>query len=229
MALRSLQELNHDFAKKNLTHELSATEPRMKTLSPAIMGENRTFTAVLNILIYTIMAMLLLTLMVFRTGAGTSNTFLGHSCFAVMSNSMQDEIPKGSLIVVKQTDPQSIKTGDNITFLRNRTTFVTHKVIEIHENYNGSGTRGFSTMGVNNTNPDPEIVCADNVIGAVSFFIPALGFALSCIADNIWIIWLLLCGIATAIAVRKFFMKTIKQSAGEKIPEGEKVCSALTS
>jgi len=131
----------------------------------------------------------------------------------VLSNSMYGEIPKGSLIVVRQTDPQSLKVGDNITYKRDRTTTVTHKIVEIHENYSDSGARGFRTMGINNTGPDTGIVYADSIIGVVSCCIPGLGSVLAYIADNIGIICILLGGISAAvIVVRRILLRYTKQS-----------------
>ena len=193
MALKSLQELNNDFIEKNQAHEHSAgecsvDESRAKTVLQAKKK-----------VILTAMAVLLLLVLVFGAVALNSNNFFGYSFFAVLSNSMYDEIPKGSLIVVRQTDPQSLKVGDTITYKRDRTTTVTHRVVEIHENYNDSGTRGFTTMGINNADPDTGIVYADSVIGLVSYCIPGLGSVLTYIMDNIKIICILLGGITVAI------------------------------
>ena len=176
-----------------------------------------------------IMAILFLLVLFFGAFAANSNNFFGYSFFSVLSNSMYGEIPKGSLIVVRQTDPQLLKTGDNITYKRDSNTTVTHKVIEIYENYNDSGTRGFQTMGINNTNPDTGIVYAKNIIGVVSFCIPMLGSVLTYIADKIGIICILLGGITAAvIVVRRILLGNTKQSNHGSIrilhTLGEKTC-----
>jgi len=224
MALKSLQELNNDFIEKNQAHEHSAgecsvDEPRAKTVLQAKKK-----------VILTAMAVLLLLVLVFGAVALNSNNFFGYSFFAVLSNSMYDEIPKGSLIVVRQTDPQSLKVGDTITYKRDRTTTVTHRVIEIHENYNDSGARGFITMGIHNTTPDTGIVYADSIIGVVSWCIPGLGSVLAYIADNIVIMCILSGGIAAAVFVVKRVLLRRKKQSGHGLmrmmhTKGEKACT----
>ena len=207
MVLKSLQELNTIFIGKTQTYEhianersvnepradeSSANKPRAKTLLPA---KEKALMAV--------MALLLLLALLFGAVAGGEKNSFRYSFFTVLSQSMYDEIPKGSLIVVRKTDPQLLRVGDNITFKRNRTTTVTHKVIEIHENYNDSGVRGFKTMGINNADPDTGIVYANSVIGVVSCCIPGLGFVLAYISDNIWIMCVLLVGTTAAMVFEK--------------------------
>ena len=112
-----------------------------------------------------------------------------YSFFTVLTSSMQTEIPKGSLILAQQTDPQALVEGDNITFMRDWRTSVTHKIDKIYENYQDSGSRGFQTKGTNNTNPDREIVIEELIIGKVVFVIPHVGAALSLLGENIYIIY----------------------------------------
>ena len=208
MVLLSLQELNNEFIEKYQTHEHVVDEREVERCSAdrCSIDERKVKTVLSRSkkIFIAAMAILLPLVLFFGTVAVNANNFFGYSFFAVLSHSMYDEIPKGSLIVVRQTDPQLLKTGDNITYKRDRTTTVTHKVVEIHENYNYSGARGFRTMGINNTKPDSGIVNADSVIGVVSFCIPMLGFVLAYIADNVGIICILLGGITAAvILVRK--------------------------
>ena len=112
----------------------------------------------------------------------------GYSYFTVLSKSMQSEIPKGSFVVTKRTEPTELKTGDDITFFKDFNTTITHRVIEIHENYNGSGERGFKTQGIENDEPDEVIVSAGNIVGKVVFHIPKAGEIMKNIAKNIWFI-----------------------------------------
>ena len=224
MVLKSLQELNNDFIEKSQTHghsadECSVDEPRAKSV---LQTKKKVFLAAI--------AILLLLILLFVAAAGSVNNFLGYSFFAVLSHSMNDEIPKGSLIVVRKTDPLSLIVGDNITYKLDRTTTVTHKVVEIHENYDDSGARGLRTMGINNTNPDTGIVYADSVIGVVSCCIPGLGSVLAYIADNIVIMCILSGGIAAAVFVVKRVLLRRKKQSGHGLmrmmhTKGEKACT----
>ena len=125
--------------------------------------------------------------------------FFGYSFFIAASGSMEDEIPKNSLILVKAAKTQDLKTGDNITFVRGDYTKATHKIIDVRQNYNNAGATGFQTKGVNNMYPDIDIVNENDVIGKVTFVIPKVGAALSYIAERIYIVfivfavWVVIC------------------------------------
>ena len=120
------------------------------------------------------------------TGGGTPRGVFDLYCFTVLTPSMQDEIPQGSFILVKKTDPATLHTGDNVTFMADRYTAVTHKIAGIYENYGGSGARGFMTKGVNNPGADHDVVYAANVVGKVVFVLPKAGNVLSYLSDNVF-------------------------------------------
>ena len=139
------------------------------------------------------LAILLLLLSILTSGAdsGKPKSVLGYSYFTVLSDSMKDEIPKGSFVLVKETTPYNLEIGDNITFIRDRYDPVTHKIIYIYENCDSSGARGFQTKGVNNTAPDKDIVYESSIIGKVIFVLPGAGTALSYIDANIHIVFIM--------------------------------------
>ena len=116
--------------------------------------------------------------------------FFGYTFFITATGSMADEIPKGSLIMVKTADTQDLKTGDNITFMRDDYAKMTHKIIDIRHNYDNSGRTGFQTQGVNNMFPDINIVNEEDVIGKVKYVIPKAGAFASFVAKNIYIVFL---------------------------------------
>jgi len=135
--------------------------------------------------------MILLAAFFTGTESGAPRVFFGYSYFAVMSNSMQNEIPQGSFILVKHVDPQGLRVGDNITYMTDRTTSVTHKIVGIYENYNSSGARGFQTRGVNNENPDRDIVYEAFVVGKVVLVLPVVGAILSSLDENVFLVFLI--------------------------------------
>ena len=111
----------------------------------------------------------------FLLSRGDKKPILGYSFMNVLTWSMQSEIPQGSLVILKKTDPAAIRIKDDITFMRDAETPVTHRVIGITEDFEGSGARGFETQGVDNDAPDFDIVRAENVIGTVKAHIPRAG------------------------------------------------------
>jgi len=121
----------------------------------------------------------------FFLSQGTKTPIFGYSFMNVLTWSMQQEIPQGSMVIIKQVDPNIIKIGDNITYMQDEETAITHKVIGITENYEDTGARGFETKGVNNEVADFEIVHAENVVGVVKYHIPRLGAWLDWLRINL--------------------------------------------
>lgn len=108
-----------------------------------------------------------------------SNLILGVQFKAVLTASMEPELPVGSLVIVAPAKMDNIKIGDDITYsLSSSDSFVTHRVIEIDR-----ASKSFITKGVNNESPDGP-VSFDNVLGTVKFSIPKLGLALSWLSSS---------------------------------------------
>jgi signal peptidase I len=119
------------------------------------------------------LALLAFSIVVSLFGTGDSTDppvdILGFSAMTVISRSMQDYIPQNSLILTRNVDPDTINVGDDITYLTELGTTITHRVVYIYENYQGTGEPGFQTQGTNNARPDPEIVYARQLVGMVIF------------------------------------------------------------
>lgn len=166
------------------------------------------FALLSDILFYLAVVLVLVTVLTPDQHNGAPKTIFGYSYFSVVSRSMQDEIPKGSFILVKNVDPQNLTVGDTITYMRDRNTSVTHKIVDIRENYNKSGALGFQTKGVNNANPDSDIVYEANVVGKVIFVLPGLGTAMTYLGTNIYIVCIIfgLC-VVISFCLRGFFQK----------------------
>ena len=96
----------------------------------------------------------------------------GFKPMMVMTESMEDYILAGDVIVIKEIDPTTLVEGDVITFfdpLGNGSTTVTHRIIDVVEDETGLW---FQTQGDNNNTPDRELVSSDAVIGIYVFRIP---------------------------------------------------------
>lgn len=92
--------------------------------------------------------------------------------YAVVSGSMEPTYKTGSLVFVKSTPAQSIKTGDAISFvLDEKLTVATHRVIKISDD-----GEYFYTKGDANQSPDANPVYYKNVIGKATFSIPFMGY-----------------------------------------------------
>lgn len=90
---------------------------------------------------------------------------------AVMTASMQPELPVGSLVVIVPTDYDDINIGDDITFVRDESlTLVTHRVIEKDDS-----SQRLTTQGIANNAADAP-TSYQNVVGKVVWHIPFVGY-----------------------------------------------------
>ena len=89
---------------------------------------------------------------------------------------MEPDIPEGSIVVVKRTDPEKIEVGDVISFISSDPAIAgsvnTHSVIEIDRDEKGLV---FTTKGTANPIPDEYKVRPDDVVGVVKFHSLKLG------------------------------------------------------
>lgn len=125
---------------------------------------------------------------------------------AVMTGSMEPEIPVGSLVIIKPVPYEDINTGDDITFVRDSNlTLVTHRVIAKDDE-----THYITTQGIANNSPDKPTSFA-NVVGKVVLHIKYIGYLV------IWTSTLkgkIICGIIIAALVA--FSILISKDTSEK-------------
>jgi signal peptidase len=97
---------------------------------------------------------------------------IGLRPFTVLSGSMEPVYHVGSLIYVQETEPETIRVGDPITFVLNEDLVVaTHRVVRID-----SDNSRFYTKGDANENEDAAPVHFKNLIGKPLFTVPYLGY-----------------------------------------------------
>ncbi len=93
----------------------------------------------------------------------------GFRVFNVVTTSMVPEYVVGDVVVVKDVDPDTLKLGDDITYLGKEDSFanrvVTHRLIRIEETTVG---KRFHTQGIANPTEDPTIT-ADQIYGKVVY------------------------------------------------------------
>ena len=102
------------------------------------------------------------------------SSVFGGQCFVVVSGSMEPEIPKGSLVYVKSTNPEKIQSDDVIAFYggRDANAIITHRVVE-----NRIIMGEFITKGDANQTNDMNPVRYENLIGRVEWSVPQVGMA----------------------------------------------------
>ena len=100
----------------------------------------------------------------------------GYSPMIVLSDSMFPYIEAGDLIICKQTDPETVKVGDVISFFdpaSNTNSVVTHRVVEIQTAEDGTLT--WITRGDANNADDSNPVPANNLVGVYKHKFSGLG------------------------------------------------------
>lgn len=108
----------------------------------------------------------------------TGLRLFGFELFTIMSGSMEPTYKTGSLIYVRPTNVETLKEGDVITYMLDKNTVVTHRIVEVFEETDASGAvvRRFRTKGDANAAADAKLVHENNVIGRLAFSLPLLGF-----------------------------------------------------
>jgi len=148
-----------------------------------------------NALFYLGLALALVVALFIRTAReGAPVSIAGYSGMLVLTESMQDAIPKGSFILVKHVAPEELQIGDDITFMVNPTTSVTHRIVDIRPQAGAAPI--IQTKGVNNSAPDMPVV--ENIVGKVVCHSLFLGLLAKGISDN-WPLLLFLMAVWTAL------------------------------
>lgn len=202
-----------EFADIYIQEELIYDEPKSKGKKGKEKSKIRT--RITGAIFYSVLVAIIGTAF-FLGSQGGSRSVLGYSIFSVLTQSMQSEIPQGSLVIVKEVDTDTIQVGDDITFLQQDQSTVTHRVVDIYEDYGGQGIRGFQTKGLENNKADEQIVYEGNVVGVVAAHFPGAGEILSFIRDHAWKIV-----IAVALILMLVFSLYTFLKANKEVKQGE--------
>ena len=98
-------------------------------------------------------------------------SFFGWKPFIVLSGSMETQISAGDIVVVKQTDANTLKKGDIIAFKENDIV-ITHRIDEVVQEGNEIK---YITKGDNNNTQDIGYVLPRQVEGIFKFKVSRLG------------------------------------------------------
>jgi len=99
-------------------------------------------------------------------------SIFGYKPFIVLSGSMETELYKGDLAIVKTVDKNTLIKQDTIAFRDNKNYVVTHRIVDIIQK---KGKKEFITKGDNNNGNDSGTVSLDNIEGKYIFKISGLG------------------------------------------------------
>ena len=124
------------------------------------------------------LGMMAFTIISVTTFDRADRSVFGYSAFIVLSDSMKaTDFDAGDLVLIKETDPSTLKAGDIISFQSpdesNYGEIVTHKIREVTTD--DEGNPGFITYGTTTDSNDQGIVTYNLVIGKYQGHIPNVG------------------------------------------------------
>ncbi len=123
-------------------------------------------------------SMMIFTVVSVTTFNRNDRDLFGYKMYIVNSDSMAaTDFNAGSLILVKEVDPATLKEGDIITFMSQDTNSfgetITHKIRKLTTD--AKGNPGFITYGTTTDTDDETIVTYPYVLGKYQSNIPGLG------------------------------------------------------
>ena len=123
-------------------------------------------------------SMMIFTVVSVTTFNRNDRDLFGYKMYIVNTDSMAaTDFNAGSLILVKEVDPSTLKEGDIITFMSQDTDSfgqtITHKIRRL--TVDAEGNRGFVTYGTTTDTDDKTVVTYPYVLGKYQRHIPGLG------------------------------------------------------
>jgi signal peptidase len=131
-----------------------------------------------DILFYLLLVAILAGAVMFASSKAPGKSLFGYRYYDVLTGSMEPTYKVGDLIFVRVTDASEINVGDPVTFNPGATddSYLTHRVVEKIEDYQGTGVTCFRTRGDANETDDPFVIDASRMIGVVKLRIPVIGY-----------------------------------------------------
>lgn len=134
---------------------------------------------------------------------------LGGQALAVISGSMEPNIPVGSVVIALKTDPKTLQKDDIITYQLNGSSLVTHRVVSVDQEKQTIVTKGDA-----NESNDSLPVAFSQVVGQVNFHLPYLGYIIMNIKTPLGIAGI--CGVIFVIILLNFIPQLIDDKNKKK-------------
>ena len=165
----------------------------------------------------TVLVALLIVSIIGAKAKGEVPYFFGYSVMNIISGSMEDDIPAGTYILIKKTDPSKIEKGDIICFYSDDPDIKgypnTHAVYE--DPIYGENGIEFVTKGTANPDKDKYTAKGDKLIGKhVKNLYGLTRFNEMLQGDGMFIFLMVLTGLCAVFMIVPIFMKASEQSIG---------------
>jgi signal peptidase len=141
-------------------------------------ASQKTVELISDILFYLLLVAILAGAVMFASSKAPGKSLFGYRYYDVLTGSMEPTYHVGDLIFVRVTDASGINVGDPVTFNPGATddSYLTHRVVEKIEDYQGTGVTCFRTRGDANETDDPFVIDESRMIGVVKLRIPVVGY-----------------------------------------------------
>lgn len=144
------------------------------------------FVKIFKYLLITIMVVIaILFIMIFIQTKQNSNkipSIFGYKPFIILSRTMEKEIKKGDLVIVKETDIKNLKKDDIIAYRNKDNSVIIHRIYEVIEK---EGTKEVITKGDKNIATDIGTVSQYNFEGKFVIKLDRLGYLLLILKEPI--------------------------------------------
>lgn len=113
------------------------------------------------------------------------SSLAGFTPMIVETDSMAPTFSAGDLILIRKTDPASLKEGDIITFhtiIENQYALNTHRIDSIVEQ---NGMRSYITKGDNNDIPDTHVIADGDIVGTYVGKVSRLGKVMKFLSSSV--------------------------------------------
>lgn len=138
----------------------------------------KVYSIVRSVLVYALAVGVIIAALLFAADRSPQKSLFGFRYYTVLTPSMTPTYDVGDMVFVKLMNADSINVGDVITFnpTSESDAYLTHRVAEKIDNYEGTGVTCFRTKGDANDSEDSFLIDENRVIGAVKFSVPGLGY-----------------------------------------------------
>lgn len=155
-----------------------------------------------NVFSYAIILFLILIIGWTFINKGHPPSIFGYKFLCVLSESMEPDIKKGSLIVIENVDIDMLETGDVITYsLDNKNITVTHRIAKIDWE---DGEKVIVTKGDANNCEDNVKVTEEMIVGKVVFHLGLVGQLIVFIKKYSIVLILLIIAVFSMALVKKY-------------------------
>lgn len=130
-----------------------------------------------SVAVYLLAAAIVIGACMFAANQSPTKSLFGFRYYTVLTDSMKPEFITGDMVFVKLKNAADIQPGDVITFnpSAGSEAYLTHRVTEKLDNYEGTGVTCFRTKGDANNAEDAFLIDEDRVIGTVEASVPKMG------------------------------------------------------